>query len=301
MHVVYLLENLSKKENPRFYIGSKQECDLIELRGIPTLVGKQTRRAYFGSSMNKKMREDLIAGHIFSAYILEQCKRREDVLAREREWLEEVGVVNSEMYYNMSERTDYSNCLPVPPNSIINIFGETAKKIAQSRSSMSKRNGTAKKLGFDDSYELSRHIASQIKAGVSGSAISESLGKHRHFSLVYVRPFDLDNLLEKDPVNFIEQAHDMDIENASYEMIGKTLGIESPTVFKALSFCQRFELQTARKLGMTLDELDLKVARLVLMNYSFVQVAKELGIDHRTAKKFFVRFFKRRFKLSDLE
>lgn len=49
MEIVYLLENLDKKEGRRIYIGSKQGCYLEEIDGVTRIVAVKTGMPYYGS------------------------------------------------------------------------------------------------------------------------------------------------------------------------------------------------------------------------------------------------------------
>ena len=44
MNIVYLLTNTSKQSGTRFYIGSKTECSLITLDGVPTIISLKDKQ-----------------------------------------------------------------------------------------------------------------------------------------------------------------------------------------------------------------------------------------------------------------
>ena len=50
MNIIYMLENLDKKEGRRFYIGSKTECFLEEVDGVNRIVSSKTGKLYYGST-----------------------------------------------------------------------------------------------------------------------------------------------------------------------------------------------------------------------------------------------------------
>lgn len=59
MNIVYMLENLNKKEGRRFYIGSKTECNLEVVDGINRIVSLKTGYPYYGSSQCPTMKDDM--------------------------------------------------------------------------------------------------------------------------------------------------------------------------------------------------------------------------------------------------
>lgn len=90
---------------------------------------------------------------------------------RESFWIEKMGAVDSGEYYNISnslKRTDQ--------DAVVNIFGETVKEYASRCSSLSKRDGTARSLGFSNYGLLQLHILSEYDSGKSMAQISKDLG-----------------------------------------------------------------------------------------------------------------------------
>ncbi len=100
MEIVYLLENLDKKEGRRFYIGSKQGCYLEEIDGATRIVAVNTGMPYYGSSTCIEMKEDMAACHTFNAIMLEHVRDKKDLLAAENKWIKHYDAVNSPEFYN---------------------------------------------------------------------------------------------------------------------------------------------------------------------------------------------------------
>lgn len=308
MNIIYLLTNINKEENPKHYIGSKLECDVIPVFNVPSIVSLKSGRVYYGSSSNKMMQKDLLDGDYFKADILEVVPDRNEVRRRESEWLVELDVANDDKYYNLSNNAlasfDYYSM-----GSVFNPFGESYTKIAKSRGSIGRRNITARSLGFKDYYDLVVHIAKEISCGKPYAEIAKEIGhKNRHFPSVTTRGFDLEKLLKENPEDYLKDVEDFYFANATIEKIAEKLGIEQPTAYRAvLLLIDNFEkpdfisLVVSKKLGMSIDKLETTIAKSVFEKKSLSDTAKELGIDRRSATKYFIRFFRRRFKANDFE
>ena len=103
MNVVYLLTNKSKESFPKYYIGSKVECDIIKVNGVDSIVSRTGGRIYYGSSSCPIMKGDLKSGHIFEAEVLEVVPSRSKVRLAEDCWLKEFNVGESVYFYNISD------------------------------------------------------------------------------------------------------------------------------------------------------------------------------------------------------
>lgn len=308
MNIIYLLTNISKDQNPKYYIGSKLECDIIPVFNIPSIVSLKSGKVYYGSSSNKEMQKDLLDGNHFRAEVLEVVLNRDEVRRRENEWLVELDVANSERYYNLSNNAlasfNYESM-----RSVFNPFGESFTKIAKSRGSIGKRNLTAKSLGFKDYYDLVLYIAKGVSCGKSYAEIAKEIGhSNRHFPAVTTKYFNLSKLLKENPKDYIKDVEDFYFANATIEKIAEILGIEQPTAYRAvLLLIDNFEkpdfisLVVSKKLGMSIDKLETTIAKSVFEKKSLADTARDLGIDRRSATKYFIRFFRRRFNANDFE
>ena len=103
MNIVYLLTNTSKQHGARFYIGSKTECSIIELDGVPTIISLKDNKPYYSSSQNKEFIEDFKNGDIFVATLLEEVSNRDLLLATENQHILKNNAIESEDFYNLSE------------------------------------------------------------------------------------------------------------------------------------------------------------------------------------------------------
>lgn len=308
MNIVYLLTNVSKSSYPKYYIGSKVECDIVPVAGFETIISLKTGKAYYGSSCNREMQRDLSLGNNFKAEVLEVVGCRKDLRKKEQEWLEEFNTAEDCRYYNLTNNA-LSPTNWIDMDSVVNIFGESYKNVAKSRGSIGKRNLTAKSFGFKDFYDLVIFIAKEVKGGKSYAEISRMIGSsNRHFPLVTTRSFDLNRVLKENPLDYIEEVEDYYFLNASIEMIANKVGIEVPTAYKAIvHLVDNFEkpdfisLVVSKKLGVSMDNLESKIAKSVFNGNSLAKIASELKIDRRSATKYFIRFFRKRFKANDFE
>lgn len=296
MNVVYALINTSKTSVPYVYIGSKSDCSLVKENGVSYLVGSNGKK-YIRSSCNELMKREIREGHVFSVEILECCNRKE-LRDREQEWLEEMNASENCMFYNLINTT--VKCEGVDPLSIVNDAGESYKKVASSRSAQGRRDATAKSLGFEDSYSFLKYVCHRLDSGETSSKISSDLRKQRHFAKVTTRKINIPKFLSEDPSVFIESCAELWFKNYSYELIAEQLDIEVPTAVKAVSLAPKNRFMIARRVGRSVKELDESIALLVLKGKNFQEISKELNLHTRTVQKYFIRFFRQRFKISDL-
>lgn len=296
MNIVYALINLDKKEKPFVYIGSKSECNLASINGCVQMIGS-TGKVYLGSSRHPDMQSDIMKGNRFTVEVLEVCKR--SVLRyREDEWLREMDVMDNPTYYNLS--CSALKC-DINPDRVVNDRGELWRQLAASRSSKGKRDSTAKSLGFEDSHGLLTYICKEFKDGKTSPQISKALGKQRHFAHITTRNLDKEKFLSEDPNMYSEVCVGLWFKNYSFEAMADHLGIEVPTAIKAFSLASKRRNSVAMRLGTTVVDLDRKIALMVLKGKNFSQISRKLRVDTRTVQKYFIRFFRGRFKISDLE
>ena len=296
MNIVYALINLDKKEKPFVYIGSKSECNLATVDGCVQMIGPNGR-LYLGSSSHPDMQSDIMKGNRFTVEVLEVCKRSA-LRYREDEWLREMDVMDNPTYYNLS--CSALKC-DVNPNRVVNDKGELWKQVAASRSARGKRDSTAKSLGFEDSHGLLTHICKEFRDGKTSPQISKALGKQRHFARITTRNLDKEKFLSEDPNMYSEACVGLWFKNYSFESMAEHLGIEVPTAVKAFSLASKRRNSVAMRLGTTVVDLDRKIALMVLKGKNFSQISRKLKVDTRTVQKYFIRFFRGRFKISDLE
>lgn len=298
MNIIYKLVNKSKIDNPRLYIGSKLECDIVLIDNIRTIVSLRDHKVYLGSSSSPIMREDLSLGNIFEAEVLEVVKDPTKIRFTEQSWLERLDAASSEEFYNLT-----NNALNGKSNqySIINDLGELQKDIAKSRSSMSKRNKTARLLGFEHCYDLYLHIWKHLQNGLTFAQIADGLGCERHYPSRWLREINLEKLAGETPSYHVEDVAKLFYKGYSYEAISSILDITKPTVDKAIQYYNFQNMTLQYKLMLNSENIGREIALRVLSEEDIPTISKSMGIDHRTGYKYFYNFLRKRLKPSDLE
>lgn len=299
MNIVYLLTNIDKKEGKRYYIGSKQECHIRQIDGVPTIVGISNGKPYYSSSSSIEMREEMKNGDRFEAKVLEQVFDRKQLLEREDYWIKHHNAVKSQQYYNMSNAT--LNCHD--QDAVANKYGETVKELAWRNSSWSKRDNTAKQLGYNNFGEICFDIHKRLSSGERIFEISYSFGKHRHFAKSIISKYDMDKAvldLEKD---FTAELRNYIKNGCSLYYAAELLGIEIPAARSLLGDYDAVNFRSfsvARDMGKTKEELEVEITKQILGGMGFREVAKEHGIIYESVKRYFFRCIRRNLKNSDL-
>lgn len=305
MNIVYKLTNLSKtEEGPIYYIGCKQECTIEIIDNIPTIIANRTGRPYLGSSSNKIMHNDLKRGDIFTAEILEEVPNKNKLVDIENDYIINHDAVNSNEYYNLSyARLDGFGH---NQNAIINTYGETFLEFGKSKSSINRRHSTAKKFGFKSLYEFSLWIWSQKKSGLNSKQIAESIGWERHSPARYISDYNMEKCIrEYDPNNekLKIEIRQMISNGASIHKISSMLGFEIPTVCAYIDNFDRIYSKTyltATRKGLTKEELEIKITKLILDGMGLIEVGKLLNIDNVSVKRYFLNCVRARLKSNEL-
>lgn len=299
MNIVYLLTNKTKTEGPRFYIGSKVEAGIVDVAGVPTIISLKNNKPYYGSSSSQEMLADLKAGHVFEAKILETCIVREDTRTLENWWLKEHLAISSPDYYNNGHAI---GMFEPKTDSVVNHLGQTAKEYAGDQSGISKRDGTALKLGFENFGLFARHIATRILAGEQHYDICKSFGLERHYIARMLKGVDLQKMLLENPADYTGVTRQMYAQGVSVHRIATELGIHLATARAAIgeygknkNFCASYQR------GMTVAELEDQVTKRIVSGAGEREVAKELGLSETMVKRYFVACVRRRLKASDFE
>lgn len=283
MNIVYLLTNIDKKEGEkRFYIGAKSECRLEVIEGLPTIIDIKTERPYLGSATCHQMKQDLIAGHSFSACILKEVNRK-DLLATEDEFIMKSNAVESEEYYNrgrgMVAGFDYDQ------DAIINFFGEVRKDFNSSKSGISKRNATAKRFGFKNLGEFAIWIHKEKLSGLNSVQISAKINCERHVPNRFIESYNMKKCvteLNNKSEETQTQVRELYVKGASYHKISEITGLEIPTVSIYMNNFDGYKEKdylVARRKNLTDNELQVKIIELYLKGYSLKKIAKDLGVN----------------------
>lgn len=297
MDIIYKLTNKNKKEGNRFYIGSKKECQLIDIENIPTIVSLKTATPYYGSSSSVEFISDFKNGNIFHAEILEKVVGQ-DIVERETYYIKKYNAVESDEYYNMS--------LPLPytynKNAIGNIYGETINEIANSRSRYSKRRQSCKDLGFKSISDLCETIWDlKINHNFTNDNLVEKYGKNRHFYERIYRTYNIEEFLsqknsltKKSKKDLILKVREMISKNSSYENISSTLNIN----FLLMDYIsedwdlkpKQFHNATIR--NMTQEELSKAITKRVLDGESPTQAGAFFKLDSTTSNRYFLKYIR---------
>lgn len=306
MNIVYRLTNISKGDGEmRYYIGSKVECTLEDVNGIPTVVSLKSGLPYYGSSSNHIMATDMKMGHEFYAEILEEVTQRSELLETENKWIALVGAVESGEYYNLSQATigghSYNH------QASINRYGETIAHYAKAKSSLNKRQNQAKKFGFKNMGEFCIYLHKQhYESGKEWVEIAKETGVERHYPARFIKPYNMVKCIEEyDPQNFqlISTIRKMVAEKVSIQKIAEIKDLEVPTVVMYVGeFDDVYEREylTATRRGLTKEELEIKVTKMVLDGMSDTDVGRALSISQTCVKRYFMRCVRKRLKSSDL-
>lgn len=300
MNIVYLLTNIDKTEFPNKYIGSKVECNIVTLDGIPTIIDNKSGNYYFGSSCCPIMKSDMEKGNRFKAEVLDIVWDKKELVKTENKRMEEVSAVLSDEYYNMGSALLDGFC---KLDTIANCYGETLRVRASEGSSMSKRDAQAKKSGFNDFGEMSFFIHNKQKEGLGGQEISKLIGKERHYAARTIRDFDMEKAEKELP-----EAEKLKAEirkhfsrQATLMKLKEMYGFEYPTLRLIIGdYQQSTSFKVAHERGLSKEELELEITKQILDGKDFLEVSREYGIVLESVKRYFFRCLRSRIKSSDL-
>lgn len=300
MNIIYKLTNISKSVGPIYYIGSKTECNLVQINNVPTIVSLKTNKPYYGSSSCNIFNFDFKNGNIFKAEILEIVSDKFQLLAREKYYAELYNIVSDEQYYNLA--TPLVNGF-YASDKIINIFGESLKEFSQNQSNWSKRKTTAEKLGYSYFSDLAFYIHEQSSTK-SYAEISKSLGLHRHFAKQFIKNFNMP-LASSQIINFNnELALEIKLkltQGLSFKKACQLYNLEEPALeFILKDFNPKSQFSVALQRGHTANEFEKLVATEILVNdSSFADVALKHSTTRKTIERYFLNYVKKRLVTSD--
>ena len=295
MNIVYLLTNLNKKNGKRFYIGSKQECCIDQIDGVPTIVSLKTARPYYGSSTCQDMKADMVSGHVFSAEILEIVPDKKNLIEVERGHMILRNSIESNEYYNKA--LAHVGIFNVDQHAPYNKYGESLLQYGKRQSSFNKRNNNAKRFGFKNLGEFCVWIHMQRLLGYTGAQVSTKIGWERHQAFRYVNDYDMDKCIrEYDPRNYdlIKEIRMLVSTNVSFHRVAELYNFEIPTVSMLVGdYEDSKDYLVASRRGITKEELEIQITKEILNGKGFFEVAKEIKIDETSTKRYFMRCVKR--------
>lgn len=200
----------------------------------------------------------------------------------------------------------YSRYGEYNPSSIANIFGESISTIAKSKSAISKRNNTSKKFGFKNLGEFSLWVYNKKLNKVFGADISKELNCERHFPYKFISIYNMDKCLkeyDENNENLKLEIRKFISQGASVHKISEILLLEIPTICLYIGdFDQNYNRQylSAVRKGLTKEELEIKVSKLILDGKSFTETSEILSLDLVSVKRYFLNCIRARLKSSDL-
>lgn len=295
MNIIYRLTNIDKPSGKRYYIGSKVEAGIATIDGLPTIVSLKTGKPYYGSCSGKDMQQDLANGNRFSAEVLEVCADRRDIRRLENWWLRETLAIQSDEYYNDGHAIGLAQL-------VVNAFGQLSTAVAKDTSSLSKRDGTARAIGFKHCGEMAVVIANRVAEGATLAALAREYGQERH---LFQRMFPgdiLQKVLQEDPSEHVEAVRSMYARGASVKFAAEHLGITVYAARTALGdYGANKNFAAAVQRGLTPEELEVQVTKKVLAGEGFSAVAKSMGLTETMVGRYFMSCVRKRLKPSDLE
>lgn len=308
MNIVYKLTNTNKQSGKRFYIGSKVECNVIDINGIPTVISLKNSKPYYGSSSCIEFKEDFRNGDVFTAEILDTVIHRKDLIPKENEYIIKNNAVESDEYYNLAYATvDYN----YDQSAINNIFGETIKEVANDRSRYSKNRSSVIALGFNHVWEFIEHVDNLRKENKTFTEIALPYGKKRHFIERKYRSYDIERFYKerlryqnnnKLYLTDIYLVREMLNANSSYKNICKKLDISLLTL-DYLSDNWDLKPKTflnASIRGFTKEEFSKQITKSVLEGSSIKEAATEFKLDLTTCTRYFLDYVRNNLEISDL-
>lgn len=304
MNIVYKLTNLDRESGRRFYIGSKAECFIESINGIDRIVSSKTGLPYYGSSSCPLMKQDMAEGHRFSAEILEEVPNKSNLLEVENHWITSLNAVESSEYYNMAYAT--IGGFMIDQSAAYNMYGETIVSYGKATSSLNKRHNTAKRFGYKNLGEFCIFIYEQKLSGKNSAEIARDIGWERHAPYRYMSDYNMEKCLkEYDPTNkdLEKEIRCLIAEGVSAKRISELKNLEIPTVCLYIGDydeIHRKSFLVAQRRGLTKEELEVQITKMILDGKGFNEVSRELSINESSVKRYFLRCIRSKLKSSDL-
>lgn len=299
MEIVYLLTNKSKESGRRFYVGSKSGCKVVKVNGVNTIINVSNGKVYMSSSQSPYFKQDIAQGHIFEATILEKVKEkdRKRLIEIENNWIIKLNAVESDEFYNMA----YATMNPHISDQVANKYGETVAELASRNSNMSKRDSSARSLGFTNFGEFAFDAYKRYKECNSWAKVSYSYGKYKNFVRISLEDFDMEKAIADLNKDCKSELRKLLRESCSLRKACEILDIELPSGRLMLGeYLDDRNFKVASLQGKTKSELEIEVSKLILDGKNFREVSNLLGITYESTKRYFLRCIRERLKSSDL-
>lgn len=311
MNIIYLLTNLT---NNKKYIGQKLECRIDKIDGIDTIINRDGK-PYYGSSKNEEMKIDLCR-HKFSASILEKVDNKKDLTDREDYYVRLYNAVESEEYYNIGYPKDFQKYKKDKSLSIFkemqdfvrNIFGETNREYASRESSIGKRIGSARKIGFDNLEDFYLDVYHKIKSQEvpNLAEIAKKYNVERHTIARLVNEVNLEKFyteVKNKTIKMEEKIKEMRLKGASIKKIGEILNLEFATVlfYIGTKKVSKKSFSVAEQKGLSEDELGYKIMDLFLQGKDFEEINNILSLTRTQSTRYFHRFIRKHLEINDFK
>lgn len=300
MEIIYLLTNKSKTSGKRFYIGSKSSCKIVTIDGIKTMVDINSGKPYYSSSTSFEFKDDIKAGNIFEVKILQKVpmKDRKRLVEIENTWIIKENAVSSDEYYNLGYAL--LNCRD--QGKLANKYGETVGDLAKNNSSTSKRDNTAKDVGFSNFGELCFYAYSEYLKSKNYADVARGFNRHKGFIRMMLGPFDMEKAVNDVKTVDVEKIRELLSQNCSLVKACEILNVELPAGRVALGdYIKDRNYTVAFNQGKTKKELELEITREVLDGKGFQEVAALTGVTLESVKRYFFRCIRSNIKSSDLK
>ena len=298
MNIVYLLTNKNKKSGKRFYIGAKQEASIVEIEGVAKILNKKGV-VYNSCSCSTEFANDLKNGDVFEASLIEEIKDKNLLHKREKYYIDLYDVANSEDYYNLSNL-----CFDIGhQDQIANEFGQTYKKVASDKSSISKRDNAANKYGFDNFGNLVISVyKNYLKTGVYRQTAREFGMPHYMVGRLF-KDYDLEKAVKDCEKELYKDVRMLYVKGATLQYIAKILDIELPAARIFLGEYGAKYLRsyiTSLNIGMTPEELRSALTKEFIKGRGINDIARGFNIDATSCKRYIYKCIREKLKISDL-
>lgn len=304
MNIIYKLTNMDRVDGRRFYVGSKAECFIETINGIDRIVSSKTGLPYYGSSTCPLMKQDMASGHKLSAEILEEVPNKKYLLEVENKWIIKLDAVCSDDYYNISYATIGGHS--IDQTAAYNMHGETIVQYGKATSSLNKRHNTAKRFGYKNLGEFCLFLHEEKLLGKTSAQIAREIGWERHAPYRYLSDYNMDKCLKEYDSSDKELEKSIRLliaEGVSAKKIAELKNLEIPTVCLYIGDYDQIHRKAflvAQRRGMTKDELEIEVTKMILDGKGFNDVSRELSINETSVKRYFLRCIRDKLKSSDL-
>lgn len=270
------------------------------INGVKTIMSIDSGKPYYSSSSSFEFKDDLKAGHVFEAEVLQKVplKDRKRLVEIENEWIIKKNAVSSDEYYNLGFAVLNSR----DQGKLANKYGETVGDLSANNSSTSKRDNTAKQLGFSDFGAFCFYAYRRYLETKNWAVVAREFNKHKGFIRIMLLPYNMEKAIIDVKSVDVQKIRELLAENCSLFKACEILNIEVPAGRVALgNYIVDRNYSVAFNRGKTKTELELEIAREILDGKGFNEVALSTGIPLVSVKRYFLRRIRANIKSSELK